>query len=392
MADLNRQKSPAPAEPSENRPPETEEERERRLRKERRRKLRVSWKPDATLTEVRLFTHDPEEELGPGDRSVGDVKGEGSVLKLHRDLDELEDEDEGGAIREETLRDYRALSGMSLSSTRCSPSLTRLGIDLAAISADDHARNFIKRAGIQQPVSPEKEAQEHREATTLMVFYTSPADVPSSPKEAPPPDLDEMVPDETAFGELPDQVKVRQFPGRLVCWNVLILFLRLDKTVIARPVALRLRLLNPTRRTISLTSRVFSRPSKAHLSSNSSPSLHRSQRRSQYRSHLCLTLNGRSTCSDSRSHSHSHRSLSSLPPKLQLRRASIFRGLWQSSMPSSRCSSLKCRSLRLCHRLSPRSQPSHRISRLLYPNLPIRTNRAVQIRPSSSTKTLGASA
>lgn len=112
MADLNKAKSPAPAEPTENKPPETDEERERRLRKEHRRKLRVSWKPDHTLTEVRLFTHDPEEELGPGDRAAGDVKGEGKVLKLHRDLDELDDEEEGG-IREETLLNYHPLVGMS---------------------------------------------------------------------------------------------------------------------------------------------------------------------------------------------------------------------------------------------------------------------------------------
>lgn len=118
MADLNRQKSPVPAEPVENKTPETEEERERRLRKEHRRKLRVSWKPDATLTEVRLFTHDPDEELGPGDRSTGDIKGEGSVLKLHRGLDDLEDEEEGG-IQEETLRDYRPLAGKSSSSVKC---------------------------------------------------------------------------------------------------------------------------------------------------------------------------------------------------------------------------------------------------------------------------------
>lgn len=202
LADLNKQKPAATAEPAEDKPPETEEEREKRLRKESRRKLRVSWKPDESLAEVRLFTHDPDEELGPGDRSIGDVKGEGSVLKLHKDLDELEKDDEG--IKEETLLDYRPLTGMSSPHPRCNPSLTRLEIDLGGISPE----NFIKRAGNQQPVSQEREAQNHREATTLMVFYTSPAEVPPSPKEPPSPDPDEMVRDEVSFGDLPEQVQV----------------------------------------------------------------------------------------------------------------------------------------------------------------------------------------
>lgn len=41
-----------------------------------------------------------------------------------------------------------------------------------------------------------------------MVFYTSLADVPPSPKEPVPPSEDEIVPDEQVFGELPDHVKV----------------------------------------------------------------------------------------------------------------------------------------------------------------------------------------
>lgn len=114
MADLNKPKETAPAKPVEDRPPETEEERKKRLRKEERRKLRVTWKPDHFLTEVRLFTHDPDEELGPGGgshREAGDVKGEGSVLKLHRDLDEEDEEDDGG-IGENELFPYHEPSGM----------------------------------------------------------------------------------------------------------------------------------------------------------------------------------------------------------------------------------------------------------------------------------------
>lgn len=76
------------------------------------------------------------------------------------------------------------------------------------ISPDDRAKNYIKRGGTQEPTSPEKKAQEHREVTTLMVFYTSLADIPPSPKEPPPPSEDEIIPDPQSFGDLPDHVKV----------------------------------------------------------------------------------------------------------------------------------------------------------------------------------------
>ncbi|KAL4796281.1 hypothetical protein BDV19DRAFT_84542 [Aspergillus venezuelensis] len=195
MADLNKQKEPSPKETQESKTPETEEERAKRLRKEARRKLRVTWKPDNALTDIRYFTHDPDEELGPSDRSRqgGDVKGEGSILKLHKNLDELEEDDDGN-MKEEELFEYYAPSE----------------IDDGDIPPNDRAGNHIKRGGSQQPVSPEAQAQEHREATTLMVFHTSPADVPSSAKEPPPPDTDETVPEVVSFGELPDHVKARQ--------------------------------------------------------------------------------------------------------------------------------------------------------------------------------------
>ncbi|KAJ5404706.1 hypothetical protein N7465_005990 [Penicillium sp. CMV-2018d] len=194
MADLNKPKQAPTPKPAEDQPPETEAERTKRLHKEERRKLRVTWKPDDALTEIRLFTHDPDEELGPGDgslRSRGDVKGEGSVLKLHKDLDELEEEDLGG-IRETVFQDSYTLSM----------------VDFDFEESKDGS--FIKRGGPQLPTSPEREAQEHRESTTLMVFYTSPADMPDTPKEPPTPDPDEIVTEVLPFGELPDMVKARQ--------------------------------------------------------------------------------------------------------------------------------------------------------------------------------------
>jgi hypothetical protein len=208
---LSKPKEEASAKPVDDGPPETDEERAKRLRKEERRKLRVSWKPDEELTEVRLFTHDPDEELGHDDsmmRDVGDVGGEGRMLKLHKDLDD--DDEEDGAGREESLHPYTTPKGM------CSPLLfgwniiinTILEIDFGVVEADERNRNFLKRAGTQVPKSPEKLAQDHRETTTLAVFYTSPADVPNSPKEPPPSAMENVALTETPFGEPTDQTQV----------------------------------------------------------------------------------------------------------------------------------------------------------------------------------------
>lgn len=97
MAALDAQKEAPPAKVEERRKPETAEEKKKRLRKEERRKLRVSFKADDDLVQIREFVHDPEEELGHEDSQVRDVKdtrGEGQMLKMmHKDFDMM-DEDE----------------------------------------------------------------------------------------------------------------------------------------------------------------------------------------------------------------------------------------------------------------------------------------------------------
>ena len=115
MADLSRPREPTPTKPAEERPPETEEEKAKRLRKEERRKLKVQFKPDDSLVEVRYFTHDPEEELGHEDsmmRDVSDVAGEGRMLKLHRGMEDFEDEEE--RAKGEILSAWRRPSGKVL--------------------------------------------------------------------------------------------------------------------------------------------------------------------------------------------------------------------------------------------------------------------------------------
>lgn len=96
MAALSAQKEAVPVKQEETRRPETAEEKKKRLRKEERRKLRVSFRADEDLVQIREFVHDPEEELGHEDSQVRDVKdtrGEGQMLKMHRDLDVDDEED-----------------------------------------------------------------------------------------------------------------------------------------------------------------------------------------------------------------------------------------------------------------------------------------------------------
>lgn len=113
MANLNKSKEAAPLKSEETRPPETPEEKRKRVRKEERRKLRVSFKPDDSLVEIQIFEHDSEEEMGHEDslvRDVGDSKGEGQMLKMHKDLDEM-DEDEDYSPPEEILSSWSPPTG-----------------------------------------------------------------------------------------------------------------------------------------------------------------------------------------------------------------------------------------------------------------------------------------
>jgi len=116
MANLNKPKEvPSTVKAAESGPPETEEEKKKRVRREERRKLRVRFKPDDDLVEIRLFVHDPDEELGHDasmTRDVGDISSEGRMLKMHKER-ELLDDDEEYTPPEEELAPWRMPTGKS---------------------------------------------------------------------------------------------------------------------------------------------------------------------------------------------------------------------------------------------------------------------------------------
>ncbi|KAI9739739.1 MAG: hypothetical protein M1834_006458 [Cirrosporium novae-zelandiae] len=189
LANINKPKSPPPEEKTKVvAPPETEEERKKRLRKEERRKLRVTFKPDDSLTEVRIFTHDPDEEIGHEDsmmRDIDDIGGEGRMHKLHIDKDISDEEEEAGlGPREEEFKPWQDPSP----------------IDFSRI-AEQLNINYFKRGGSKEPESEERKSQAEREATKLMEVYTSRADIPPSPRE--PQDCYSPPPAETpSFGNI----------------------------------------------------------------------------------------------------------------------------------------------------------------------------------------------
>ncbi|KAL8927048.1 MAG: hypothetical protein Q9208_002594 [Pyrenodesmia sp. 3 TL-2023] len=193
LANLNKVKESAPAKPEENRAPETAEERRKRLRKEDRRKLRVSFKPDDSLVQIRIFEHDPEEELGHDDnmvRDANDIKGEGQMLKRHRERDEM-DEDDDVEATEEILSPWTAPSHLSI------------------VPSEELDRNYAARGGKLNPESEERAVQEQRELNVLMVVYASPSDIPPSPREPIEQDSDDFSP-EQSFGPPSDETKARE--------------------------------------------------------------------------------------------------------------------------------------------------------------------------------------
>lgn len=144
------------------RPPETPEEKKRRERKESRRHLRVRFKPDEELEEVRLFKHEQAEDEGRQDdmlRHAHDEHAEGMMHKLRMKEEKLDEEEEERG------------------------SLELLPIDFSTLPEDRQANNYVTRGGKVAERTKFQDAQEKREAMELMVVYTDPRDIPPSPKE-----------------------------------------------------------------------------------------------------------------------------------------------------------------------------------------------------------------
>ena len=172
---------------------ESPEQKAKRVRKESRRGLRVSFKPEDELVAVRLFTHDPEEEIDHDSsqtRDISDVGGEGRMLKQHRDQMELDDEDD----EDEKLVEFKTPSA----------------IDFSNVDKEERKRNFAPFGGGElQPESPERAAREQYEANTLIVFYNDESDIPPNPREPTDPYNGDQTGTTKAFGAPPQKIADR---------------------------------------------------------------------------------------------------------------------------------------------------------------------------------------
>jgi hypothetical protein len=194
MASLLKPKEPeaAPVKLEKQLPPETSEEKAKRLRKEARRHLRVTFKPDSALVQIKYFSHDPEEELGHDEnfvRDAGDIGGEGRMFKQHKELDVDDDSDD------EPEAELKPWSESSQ-------------IDFSGVVSSAREINYKPFGGGQLiPSCPEKEANLRRENATLMVFYADPKDIPASPREPLEQELNSApAVTVTQFGTPPDTV------------------------------------------------------------------------------------------------------------------------------------------------------------------------------------------
>ncbi|KAG5950977.1 hypothetical protein E4U53_004066 [Claviceps sorghi] len=146
---------------------ETPVQRAKRLRKEARRKLRVSWKPEEELVQIKVFHKDDGEDEGRDVnmiRDAADDRSEGMVLKQRAGVDEDEDDDD---------IPYQPWS---------SPS----AIDFSHLPTDVRNKSYVTRGGNVTFSTEEQRLMAEREQRELMAIYTAVDDIPASPKSPPP--------------------------------------------------------------------------------------------------------------------------------------------------------------------------------------------------------------
>lgn len=75
------------------------------------------------------------------------------------------------------------------------------------IEPEELERISVTKGGKVEVNSRERAIQEQRELTTLMVIYTTPSDIPSTPREPPDPYSGDVV-IEQSFGEPSEETRV----------------------------------------------------------------------------------------------------------------------------------------------------------------------------------------
>ncbi|KAM7191862.1 hypothetical protein V8F20_009113 [Naviculisporaceae sp. PSN 640] len=153
-------------------PNETEEQRVRRLRKEERRRLglKVAFRGDDQLVEIREFTRHPDE-IAFTSSGLGDVKSENK------------NKEEGMALKKGHIGEL-------------APWQEPVAIDFVDIPREKREQTFVTRGGLKTFTTEQQKFTEKREAKELMVIYTDPSDIPPTPKSPhyePPSMYDDVI-------------------------------------------------------------------------------------------------------------------------------------------------------------------------------------------------------
>lgn len=162
---------------------ETPEEKAKRLRKESRRKLRVSWKPENELVQIKVFHKDDEEDEGRASnmiRDAADDRSEGMVLKQRAGMEEEEDDED----------------------VPYQPWIGPVETDFSSLPDETRQKNFVTRGGNVSFSTEEQKRIAEREQRELMAIYTDPADIPATPKS--PPQENAALPTQRV-GQLPSE-------------------------------------------------------------------------------------------------------------------------------------------------------------------------------------------
>ncbi|KAF4963753.1 hypothetical protein FSARC_8236 [Fusarium sarcochroum] len=192
---INAPKAESPVAPKESNGPETSEtpeEKAKRLRKEARRKLRVTWKPESELVQVKIFQKEDAEDEGREMnmiRDAADDRSEGMVLKQRANVEEEEDDDD----------------------VPYQPWMGPVEIDLSRLPTDVRNKNFVTRGGNVTFTTDEQQRIAEREQRELMAIYAIPDDIPPTPK-SPLPETVEPSQQKTQY--LPDDPKFQEIQLR----------------------------------------------------------------------------------------------------------------------------------------------------------------------------------
>nr|OQO15927.1 hypothetical protein B0A51_15929 [Rachicladosporium sp. CCFEE 5018] len=185
---------PKPEAPREVISPEKKAKRAARLS---RGATNVRFKDGSDLVQIRIFEHDPAEEIDHDASQVRDVKdvgGEGRMLKQHQEQMDVDDDDDSD---DESKAKFKAFH-------------LPKDIDFSPVDPEERNRLYAPYGGGPLKAdSPETVQRKQYEASTLMVFYTDASEIPPNPREPADPNNGEQLSNSKQFGGPPERYITR---------------------------------------------------------------------------------------------------------------------------------------------------------------------------------------